>query len=70
LKLGWIVLGAVLLVLGWWVAQPLPWPWWQVLLNPLYWAVAIVQTALGPWGFLLMLGGAVSAAYGLLAKKC
>jgi len=69
LKLGWAVFGVVLLVLGWWSMQPLPWSWWQTLLNPFCWSVAIVKEALEPWGFLFMLGGAVSAAYGLLSKK-
>jgi len=69
LKLGWIVLGVALLVLGWWSMQPLPWTWWQILLNPLYWSVAIVKEALEPWGFLFILAAAVSVAYGLLSKK-
>jgi len=69
LKIGWIVLGVILLGVGLWVQQPLPWAWWQVLLNPNLWIIVAFRDFLQPWSFLLMLGGGLSAVYGVLAGK-
>ena len=61
MKLGWIVLGAVLLGFGWWVQQPIPTTifFWQVSVSNMF---AFLS-------FPLLLCGAASVAYGLLAKK-
>lgn len=65
MKVGWVVFGAVTLAFGWWVTLPLPWPWWQILLNPALWAIAVVQMVVAPWAVLFMALGGGSLAYGI-----
>jgi len=61
LKLSWIVLGAVLLGLAWWVQQPIP--------TTIFWWELPVANPFAFLSFPLFLCGAGSVVYGLLAKK-
>lgn len=62
MKIGWIVLGVVLLGLGWWVTQPM-----HVVIMPGIWEID-VASALGFLNFPLLLCGAASIVYGFLVK--
>jgi len=68
MKIEWISLGIIMVTLGWWGRQPLPWERWQILSNPFLQGVATVKAFLEPWSLLLLLAGAASVLYGLLAK--
>lgn len=60
MKLGFIILGAILLALAWWVEQPLtvPFLFWTInIVNPLVWL-----------GIPFMIIGGVSLLYGLVAS--
>ncbi|MCW4020277.1 MAG: hypothetical protein NWF14_03490 [Candidatus Bathyarchaeota archaeon] len=62
MKIGWIVIGGVLIGLGWWVAQPFQYDFFGLF-------PVITKNPLAPLSFPFLLVGGAAVVYGLLPKS-